>query len=246
MSDEFYVGYDPQMPPRLASRIRLAAQGLIVCALLVPATLVVTQDRFATAVFEFGQTRVFEGRLVEYPYPALIVGSAGGDAATHWLVGRGKHGAVDFVRGRDGQYVQVSGSLIQRDADAMIEVAPNGIQAAGDTRAMSHEPMRSLGAVVMQGEIVDSKCHLGVMKPGEGPAHRDCAVRCLLGRIPPMFVSHGRTGATRLSLVSADGGPLTGDVGAWAGRPLSIRGELLQRGTQRFLAVSPAGIRLLE
>jgi hypothetical protein len=32
--------------------------------------------------------------------------------------------------------------------------------------------------------------HLGVIKPGEGAPHRNCAVRCLSGAVPPMvFVS---------------------------------------------------------
>ena len=101
----------------------------------------------------------------------------------YWLVGPGKHGAEDVVRGRDGQRVQLSGSFIERDGDAMIEVIPHSVAMTG-AGATEIEPLRSLGVLVIEGEIVDSKCHLGVMKPGEGPTHRDCAVRCLLGRIP--------------------------------------------------------------
>ena len=132
----------------------------------------------------------------------------------------------------------------------MIEVGPDAITTIGDGRARSFEPLHSLGPVVVQGEIVDSKCHLGVMKPGEGPAHRDCAVRCLLGRVPPMFVPHDRSGrvndrSRRLSLVSQDGRPFVGADG-WAGRAVAIRGELLQRGAQRFLAASPSAIRVLD
>jgi hypothetical protein len=244
VNDEFYVGYEPEMPPRLASRIRLVARGLIAGALMLPATFVVTQARFANATFEFGRTRSFEGRIVEYPYPALIIDDSAGAPITYWLVGRGKHGASDLVRGRDGEHVRLSGSLIQRDADAMIEVGPNALTTIDETRASSPEPLRSLGPVVLQGEIVDGKCHLGVMKPGEGPTHRDCAVRCLLGRIPPMFVPNDRR-AGRLVLVSADGRPFV-DADGWAGRAVAIRGERLQRGSQRFLAASPAGIRLLD
>lgn len=242
MSDEFYVGYEPQMPPKMAWRIRLAARALIACALVLPATLVFTQGRFAAAVFEFGQQSTFEGTLVESPYPALIVARDAGDPITYWLVGRGKHGAVDLVRHRDGQHVRLSGSLIQRDADVMIEVGSDAITAIDNVRA-TVEPLRSYGPVVMRGEIVDSKCHLGVMKPGEGATHRDCAVRCLLGDVPPMFVPRDRSG--RLSLVSPDGRPFV-EASGWAGRAVVIRGEIRQRGAQRFLAASSSAIQLLD
>jgi hypothetical protein len=245
VSDEFYIGYEPEMPPRLAQRVRRIACGLVALALLIPGVLVFTEDRFADGVFEFGRVRTFNGQIVEFPYPALITADADGAARAYWMVGRGKHGAADLVRGRDGQSVSVAGSLIQRDGDMMIEVAPGAIRITATASSHAIGPLRSRGIVVLDGEIVDSKCHLGVMKPGEGPTHRDCAVRCLLGRIPPMFVSDGPGGPGRVSLVTEAGGPLL-NADVWAGRRLSIRGEILQRGAQRFLAVARAEIRVLN
>ncbi len=62
-----------------------------------------------------------------------------------------------------------------------------------------------LGAVTLTGEIVDTKCHLGVMNPGEGKVHRDCAVRCISGGAPPVSGAD-QEGDTRLLLLTgADG-----------------------------------------
>ena len=47
--------------------------------------------------------------------------------------------------------------------------------------------MTDLDTFTLIGEIVDSKRYLGVMNPGNGKVHRDCAVRCLSGGIPPIF-----------------------------------------------------------
>jgi hypothetical protein len=250
MNDEFYVGYEPQMPAGLVPRIRWTAWGLIALALFLSTALLLAQGRFSAGIFEFGTVHAFEGRVVEFPYPALEVMSRTAGAAsntTYWLVGQGKHGAANLVRGRDGQRVRLSGSLIARDGDAMVEVRPDSIVTIEPERAAAEQPLRSLGPIVVQGEIVDSKCHLGVMKPGEGATHRDCAVRCLLGSIPPMFVPHDRElGTSRLSLVGADGRAFAGALDEWAGRPVSIRGELFERGTQRFLAASPVNIRTLD
>lgn len=43
--------------------------------------------------------------------------------------------------------------------------------------------------VTLDGELVDSKCYLGTMKPGDGKTHKSCAILCLRGGIPPLFVS---------------------------------------------------------
>jgi hypothetical protein len=124
----------------------------------------------------------------------------------------------------------------------MIEVAPGHVVAIDTRTPPPVEPIRSLGPIVVRGEIVDSKCHLGVMKPGEGPAHRDCAVRCLLGSVTPMFVPSGHDPTGRLALVDPDGRPFTGSLETIAGRPLTIRGTLLARGPQRFLATDRSSI----
>ena len=244
MSDEFYIGYEPRMPIGLALRIRRVACGLLALALAMPGVLVLSEDRFAPGVFEFGRVRTFSGEIVEFPYPALTSRVVTGETTTYWLVGPGKHGAADIVHGRDGQRVQLSGTLIQRDQDTMIEVVPHSlVVTASATRVM--EPVQSRGVVTVVGEIVDAKCHLGVMKPGDGPTHRDCAVRCLLGEIPPMFIPHDHPDLGRISLVGDAGQPLA-DADVFAGRRVLIRGEILQRGSQRFLAVVRRDIHVLD
>jgi hypothetical protein len=237
MKDDFYIGYDACMPVSLSGRIRVTAVALIVLAVVVSGVLVIAQGRFAKATFEYGRTRTFDGRLVEYPYPALLVAEPAGASRLYWLVGAGKRGAFDLVTGRDGQMVRVNGSLIERDQDRMIEVPSREAIVAIDAGKRPLAPLRSLGRVVVRGEIVDSKCHLGVMKPGEGATHRDCAVRCLLGRVTPMLApSRHDARVGRVALVDRDGQPLTESLESIVGRPVEIRGELLARGPLRFLA----------
>lgn len=243
MNDDFYVGYEPLMPASLATRIRVAAIGLVAVAVVVSGVLIVAQDGFAAATFEFGRSRMFEGRLVEYPYPALIASGPTGDTSgVYWLVGPGKHGAAGIAKGHDGRSVRVSGMLIERDGDRMIEVASLDAITVIESRTTPVEALHPLGAVELAGEIVDSKCHLGVMKPGEGPTHRDCAVRCLLGRVTPMLVTDGPR-RERIALVDRNGRPFTDAFDALAGRPVEIRGELLARGPLRFIATNDVRAR---
>lgn len=243
MNDDFYIGYNQQMPAGIAKAVRRVAILVVALALIVPGLLILAQRRFSSGVFEFGQPRTFEGRVVEFPYPALEVATPGGAPREYWLVGPGKHGAADIVHGFDGQLVRFEGTLIQRDTDVMIQVNAGSLARAvlADPAppVRPSEPLRAAGAVALVGEIVDSKCHLGVMKPGEGPTHRDCAVRCLLGRVPPMFVVHGESAPRRLALVNPDGSAFSGDLSALAGRPVAVRGILLRQGARAFLGAAP-------
>ena len=52
---------------------------------------------------------------------------------------------------------------------------------------MTEIPSRAIGEVTLVGEVVDPKCWLGDMKPGDGKAHAACARLCMEGGIPPML-----------------------------------------------------------
>ena len=231
--DDFYIGYQPVMAATLARSARVAAVLLLAVATLLPVLLIAAQGRAASGVFEFGRTRTVEGRLTEFPYPALDVDVP--TPAFYWLVGPGKHGAAGLVRGLDGRRVRVHGTLIERDGEKMLQVVPREIETVAAPDETKSSATVRIRTVTVTGELVDSKCHLGVMKPGEGPLHRDCAVRCLLGAVPPMISVRGTH--ERFALVRSDLRPFFSDFPSLAGRPLVVRGTLVSQGARRFLAV---------
>jgi hypothetical protein len=202
--------------------------------------LVVGQMPFANSAFEYGKLRNFEGVVVTQPFPTLLVTRPGQPGqqdkySRYLLVAPGKHGADDLVAGFDGKQVRLQGQLIYREGGTMVEIAPGSIAVIGTASAVQEKP-RGLGTVTVRGEIVDSKCYLGVMNPGQGKVHRDCAARCLSGGIPPIFVA-GDTHETFL-LVGLDGRALGRDaLREFVAEPITIRGELLQQGGSRLLRI---------
>jgi hypothetical protein len=254
MSDEFYIGYEPDMPPRLARRVRSVGASLIGLSLVVPALLLFAQARFDEGVFEYGQPRSFEGMVLEHPYPMLDVGGV-----VHLLVGPYKFGASQLVAGLDGRVVRVAGTLIHRDGSRMIEIVPGTIEARESRAASTHEArLLSVGRATITGEIVDPKCYLGVMKPGARQVHRDCAVRCISGGIPPMLVAYEAAGSStldlsaeplanqqhefgapdapdRVLLLSRGGARPGGSTQLLVGKPISLSGTLLRVGDVWFL-----------
>jgi len=245
MSD-FYVGYLPKAPQTLARFVRRIIFIIGLLAVIVALVLTFGQMLFANSAFEFGELRTFEGAIETRPYPALLVARPGETEqeqkySRYLLVAPGKHGADNLVAGLDGKRVSLQGQLIYREGGTMVEIAPGSIKLL-DAGPAAQAALRDLGPVTVTGEIVDSKCYLGVMNPGQGKVHRDCAARCLSGGIPPIFVTANE--GEQFLLIGPDGNALGRDaLHEFVAEPLALRGELLQRGDSRLLKIDPRELR---
>jgi hypothetical protein len=230
MSDDFYVGYWPKAPAPLARSVRRYVTALVTLALLAAIALVLGQTSFANAKFEYGTYHDYSGLLEQRPGPVLRT-----PAGSFLLVGPGKHG---FAPGHTGM-VRLTGSLIERGPNKMLEVPADSVRPAAEHTQQTE--VKSLGPITLRGEIVDSKCWLGVMNPGNGEIHRDCAVRCISGGIPPAFAAADASGAMRIFLLSgSDGRSLNREVLPYAGRPIELSGELVRSGELQFIRTEPS------
>ena len=243
-SDEFYIGYAERAPIGTTRFVRRWVGIVAVVGVGVAAVVALTQQTFDDATFEFGQTRDFQGRIEATPYPALLVPRPGStDAALSvsrlHLVAQGKHGADDMVRAFDGQggAAALSGTLIYRDDQTMIEVVPGSVEPAPGSAGPAVTPtVEDLGTVTLRGEIVDSKCFLGVMNPATWTPHRACAVRCVSGGIPPMLVVRDSVGVlSYVLLADAQGRPIGKALLDVIAEPVEVTGRLERRSGQLFL-----------
>jgi hypothetical protein len=242
---EFYIGYLPKPPDGILRFLRRLAPVLFLLVIAIAAVLLAGQGPFADSQFEFGTVRHFEGIVRARPYALLQVArpaKTGSQPAysEYLLVAPGKHGADDLVAAFDGQPVRLDGQLIYRANATMVEVVPGSIQSAGEPAAA--DATEDLSPVQLHGEIVDSKCYLGVMNPGSGKVHRDCAARCISGGIPPLFVNVAN--GEQFLLIGLDRMPLDTDkLRAFIAEPLKLSGETLQRGQTKLLAIDPATLQ---
>ena len=121
----------------------------------------------------------------------------------------------------------------------MLEVMPGSITPVVARAPSSHIVPVSSGSIEVTGEIVDTKCFLGVMNPGRSKVHRDCAARCISGGVPPaLLVEAG--GKSRLYLLAgADGAPLDPrTILDRVAEPVIVRGELWKLGESYSIHVS--------
>ena len=208
--DEFFIGYAPPMPAGLARFIRWFVIGLLLAVVAWAAMVALGHVALEGGRFEFGHPQRFTGTIVERPYPALQLDGID-RSQTALLVASGKHGADALIRGLDGRSVSVTGTRIQRGALTMIELEPrsvklrDGLAPSLGTAATYSGPFGA-APVTVKGEIVDSKCFLGVMVPGSGKTHKDCASLCLRGGIPPALFVQDRAGESALMLLTGASG----------------------------------------
>ncbi len=234
MKEFFYIGYQPRASPAIRHSVRRAILALALISLLVVAVLALAQSPFAASAFALGQYRDYEGELIAWPYPMLLSGNT-----RYLLVGPGKFGVAEIVRGHDGEQARLRGALISRGSDHMLEIDPASFHLQPSV-GNSRQPSIDLGPITLTCEIVDTKCHLGVMNPGEGKLHRECAVRCLSGGAPVGFLVRDATGSTRLLLLlGSDGRSLGQEILDWVAEPITVPGQLSRQGPSLILQAEP-------
>lgn len=247
--DDFFVGYLP-VPEGLARFLRRAVVALALLAIAVAAILAAGQRPLGSGEFEFGVERELEGVLRAEPLPALWISAAASDGGPTLevvpLVGQGKHGPSAAVLALAGQEVRLVGSWIRRGERRLFEVARAEAVASPSGGAGAATPPHELDRATLAGEIVDSKCYLGVMKPGEGKSHKDCAIRCISGGSPAALVARDGAGLALVALlVTPEGRPLGPELLDVVAEPVEVDGELLALGELTLFATSRSAVRRL-
>ena len=252
MNDDFYIGWEAKATPGIGKAVRKVVIGLLLLALLVSIGLAVTQRMIGTSVFEWGTLKLFSGVLQTSPYPHLLVprpGNAEGQSrfSTYYLVAPWKFGLNrEALAGFDNKAVSLKGTLIYRGNQTMIEVILDSIQATNVVTTGALPQPIALGRQTLIGEIVDSKCFLGVMNPGQLTPHRACAIRCISGGVPPVLLVRQKEGpAIYLLLVSTEGKPVNKQVLNLVAEPVEITGEVERQGELLILRADPATYRKL-
>lgn len=252
-ADDFYIGYAPRAPRALGRFVRRVVVALLLAGPVLAALLALTQERFEPGAFEFGVVRDFEGVVTTRPVPMLIATRPEPTApdlpvtSEFLLVARGKFGAPDPIAELDGRRVTARGSLIYRGGDAMIELEPDSLRALPTPAGAVEAREIDLGRHTLEGEIVDSKCYLGVMKPGRKKTHRACAVRCISGGIPPILrVETAGGDPVHLLLVGANGEAVNKQILSFVAEQVAITGRVQRVGTRLVLYSDAVTIRRLS
>ncbi|MEL6754724.1 MAG: hypothetical protein AAFO57_11910, partial [Pseudomonadota bacterium] len=104
------------------------------------------------------------------------------------------------------------------------------------------EPITEVSLI---GEILDSKCWFGAMRPSEGKVHKSCASLCIRGGIPPAFYVKDRAEQTALMIMTDQGAAHAESLLEYVADPVSISGQVLRFGDLLLLDAPVSAISRL-
>jgi hypothetical protein len=249
---DFFVGYLP-LPPRLKHFLLGTATALTVLVVLAALVLARSTQGASRGHFAFAQSRGVLGVFSALPTPVLwtLDPAAPSGVRGTLLVRQGKFGLSAKAAELDGHAVRVDGASIERDGQRMLELSAMPVLADAELPAAQRSQIMArssaqLGETSLVGEIVDSKCYLGRMRPGDQRTHRACAQLCIAGGIPPLLVVHDAHGAERSYLLAArDGGPIFQAILPFVAEPVRISGSVTRDGDTLVLRTDVAHIERL-
>lgn len=243
--DPFFVGYINRAPGSLSWFLSLASVLLI--GLFASAGFLVStgQSDAGRGNFQWGLgQQTLTGVISAKPYPVLHARPTKlfPQGRSIMLSGVGKRGVQAKAGELDGQVVTASGIVLKRgDLDMLqvgkLEAAEPSVAAEGERVLPQSE---DLGRWRLAGEICDGKCVAGAMRPGTGLSHKACANLCLIGGVPPVFVSTGNVeGQDFFLLGDINGGELTDRIFDLVALPVEVEGRLERRGDLLVLLIDP-------
>ena len=259
-NDEFYIGWQGKAPKEISKHVIRAIVMIGAACVVVALLLGFNQKKFSSGNFEFGKLTEVTGVFSRTPIPSLKV--AGSDdifknqpSITIPLIGFGKFGAdgvmqeLEKIHGAslEGLQLTVKGTLLYNDGKLLMQIDGNDkplvkAEKPGHVQS-SFSGQTDLGELSLKGEIVDPKCYFGVMKPGQGKPHKDCAIRCILGGIPPtlrVVDSEGR--ANYYLIVGPNGEAMNSAVQAYVAEPVSIKARAVRINDWIVLYTNPTAI----
>jgi len=252
--DAFFVGYLP-VPRPLIAFLAVITGVIIGAGVAVASVFAVAQQDWGDASFLWGEGRQTRtGILIAEPYPVLYTPPSAEYPAGRAVVlsGQGKRGVQQRAEALDGAIADIGGIGLGRGEVGIEFIQVGGrpsLAAAQDPSAVPAgwtPPVEDLGARTLRGELVDSKCYLGAMRPGQGKTHKLCANLCIIGGIPPMFVVYREEGAPLVMLLGdGDGRPLPDAMLVHTGHYVELSGALERRADLLIFKVDPASLKRL-
>ena len=185
-----------------------------------------------------GDTHSVTGYLSNDPYPLIRVPDANAPfgVRTYLVFAEQKCTSALTLDGVTARPITASGVLIERRARRALEVPIFLDKWLRDAdlptdAAVANPTPEPLGEAILSGQIMDSKCFFGVMRPARGRTHKACASLCIRGGVPPSFwvrASDGREAV--LLMTDANGGPLNDAILPLVAEPVRAAGRLVRVG----------------
>lgn len=232
----FFVGYLSKLPAGLGQFLSVVIVALVAGFAGVALAVSISQDDPGDGRFRFDlKYQTLTGKIEHTPYPILRVPPSDEfpQGRAIMMSGGGKVGVKNRASKFADQIVDAGGIIIRRGDLDMLQVGGKVKIRATTSDLKEFEPTapEDLGKWRLTGEICDGKCYTGAMRPGQGLAHKACANVCLIGGVPPVFVSTAEVdGRIFFLLADQDGNPLPKSFMDYTAQLIQVDGSVERRG----------------
>jgi len=237
--DEFYIGWQSSMTEKMKRSVIKFIFPAVLSGFLLVFVFSFAQLHIAQSLFDYDHPKTFSGIVSVYPFPHIRVANKRDIFGNpvyfiYPLVNANKFGATEIINQWCKEHhtenctATITGSVIQRDETFAIELS-EGIGSLKKGEDVATIPASSLLPVdtTLIGEIIDPKCYLGAMNPGEGKPHRSCAIRCISGGIMPVLTWNDHSGKKYYAVITGKNGkPVNQEILFAVAEPVTIKGKL--------------------
>jgi hypothetical protein len=261
--EDFYIGWQHAAPAGFVKHIKKVLIALLLMILSLAVVLGLNQKKFDTGNFEFGKITEVKGIYSNNPIPLLKIPgekdlSGNYSTITIPLIGFGKFGAQTVMENLEkkagisllDKEIVLKGTLLYNDGKLLMQVEEKdnyNLKLNNKSIPERRHIQEDSVSTELKGEIVDPKCFFGVMKPGEGKVHKDCAIRCILGGIPPVLRVRDQYGNSSYYIIAGkDGKPINKQLKSFIGEPVSVAARVVIQDDWKILLTEPANIRYIS
>lgn len=246
--DSFFIGWAET--PKVDRRFFFGAGlGLLAGTAATAGGIAALQNPVGKGAWNMGEIREWRGIATAEPYAMLRTIDLDGRPRTALLGCQGKCGVSAKIGALAGKPVVVRGSLIQRGRHSMIAVT-DGLDwiredergEVGDLAFPTPEPVMQ---VSLNGEILDTKCWFGAMRPSSGKVHKSCASLCIRGGLPPAFYGKDPKDQSALMIMTSGGFGHNKDLLPYVADPVTITGKVQRFGDLLLLDAPVSAIARL-
>lgn len=260
MKDDFYIGYMPKAPKRIARFVMAFVLVLFVVMGSVSFFLSTSHNHITNGTYEFGELTELKGVINMEPVPHIrIFADAEGKIGKNiMLINYGKFGARSAVEkmakkiGRDIDQVEVTirGTLIYQDGFTLLELTEKENALIDWNEPMSFMYLDEVPPaynIELTGEIIDPKCYFGSMKPAQSKPHKSCAALCISGGIPPMYVVQTPHKTARYYILKGiNGEDINKEVLDLVAEGTTLEGRIEKLNEWNILYIDPSKIKRLN
>lgn len=161
-----------------------------------------------------------------------------------------KSGVQKRLQGFNNQWLQLKGIMTKHNNHFVFSLLDdkNAITVL-KTQANTAKVMfkKNKNIKTLEGEIIDPKCYVGAMKPGEGKTHKACATLCIKGGIPPVLLVKNFLFTEKFYLLlDKHGEPVLDIIVPFIGDLVKAKGSLEQWGDLWFFRLQDNSIKRLN